>query len=357
MAGNSFGKQFVLTSFGESHGTAIGGVLDGCPSGIKLDIERIQKELDARRPGQNKFTSPRKEDDQIEFLSGIFEGKTLGTPIAFIIRNRDHQSSDYESVKELYRPSHADFTYHQKYGIYDYRGGGRASARETAVRVAAGAIARQFLEAYSINVLAWTKQIASISIEEKEIRPERALVYASDLRCPDLIAEKQMKQLLENCLEEGDAVGGVVHCSIKNLPAGLGEPVFDKLNAGLAAALMSINAAKGVLFGAGLDFALRPASEMNDAWILRNGQASTETNHSGGIQAGISNGMEVSVDVVFKAPSSIRKAQNTLNHKEEAVQLEIEGRHDPCVVPRAVSVVEAMCLLTIADYFLLNGKQ
>ncbi len=356
MGSNTFGKLFCLTSFGESHASAIGGVIDGCPAGLELDLGRIQLELDLRRPGQGDFSSPRFETDQIQILSGIFEGKTTGTPIAFLIPNKNQKPSDYDALKDIYRPSHADFVYEKKYGIRDYRGSGRASARETAVRVAAGALARQFLEQYGIKVLAWAKQIGPVQDLSSEI-PLRAAVYASEIRAPFAESEQKMKQHLQRLKNEGDAAGGTVHCIIQGLPAGLGEPVFDKLNARLASAFMGINAAKGVLFGAGMDFASKAAGTMNDAWEVIDGQWKTKTNHSGGIQAGISNGMDVHADIIFKAPSSIQKGQLTATKNGKQDVLSIKGRHDPCVVPRAVPVVEAMALLAIADFFLLQSKQ
>ncbi len=356
MGSNTFGKLFCLTSFGESHASAIGGVIDGCPAGLMLDMERVQQELDLRRPGQGDFSSPRFETDQIQVLSGLFEGKTTGTPIAFLIPNKNQKSKDYDALKDVYRPSHADFVYEKKYGIRDHRGGGRASARETAVRVAAGAIARQFLEQYGISVLAWTKQIGPVQDLSSEI-PSREAVYASDIRAPFAESGQKMKQHLQKLKNEGDAAGGMVHCMILGLPTGLGEPVFDKLNARLASAFMGINAAKGVLFGAGMDFAGKPASIMNDAWEVIDGQWKTKTNHSGGIQAGISNGMDVHADIIFKAPSSIEKEQLTATKDGVQEVLRVKGRHDPCVVPRAVNVVEAMALVTIADFFLLHSKQ
>ncbi len=356
MGTNTFGKLFCLTSFGESHASAIGGVIDGCPSGLELDINRIQQELDLRRPGRGDFSSPRSETDKIQILSGLFEEKTTGTPIAFLIPNKNQKSSDYDALKDIYRPSHADFVYEKKYGIRDHRGGGRASARETAVRVAGGAVARQFLEKHGIKVLAWTKQIGPVQDLSSEI-PSRTAVYASEIRAPFAEKEHEMKQHLQKLKNEGDAAGGMVHCILQGLPAGLGEPVFDKLNARLASAFMSINAAKGVLFGAGMDYVEKAASTMNDAWEVIDGQWKTKTNHSGGIQAGISNGMDVHADIIFKAPSSIQKGQLTATKKGVQETLSIKGRHDPCVVPRAVPVVEAMALLTIADFFLLHSKQ
>ena len=353
MAGNSFGTLFKLSSFGESHGTAIGGIIDGCPPGLTIDFDAIQHQLDRRKPGQSSITTTRKESDTVQFLSGIFEGKSTGTPIGFIIPNKDQQSADYAALKDVYRPSHADYTYEAKYGIRDYRGGGRSSARETACRVVAGAVASQFLETKHIRISAFVSQVGSISSEIPMQLPSESQVDASIVRCPDLQAASKMEALILDMKQAGDTVGGVITCMIEGVPAGLGEPVFDKLHADLGKAMLSINAVKGFEIGNGFSSVTMKGSEHNDVFNRdAAGKIRTQTNHSGGIQGGISNGEIIWFKVAFKPVASIAMKQETLNTSLEKTQIEIPGRHDPCVVPRAVPIVESMAALVIADHFL-----
>jgi chorismate synthase len=351
MAGNSFGHIFRVTSFGESHGVAIGGVIDGCPSNLAIDLSKAQAELNRRRPGQSAITTDRKEEDHVEFLSGIFENKTLGSPIAFIIRNKDHQSSDYDQLKSVYRPSHADYTYGQKYGIRDHRGGGRSSARETAVRVVAGAIAKQVLEKAGVSIHAYVSQVGNIACEKKYAELDLTKIESNIMRCPEDESARKMIALVEQVKAEGDSIGGKITCIISGSPAGLGEPVYDRLSADLAKAMMSINAAKGFEIGSGFAGITMKGSEHNDA-ILPGGK--TKTNFSGGIQGGISNGEEIYFNVAFKPVSTIKKQQDTIDSNDKRVKLQAAGRHDPCVVPRAVPVVEAMAAITILDHLLRN---
>ena len=353
MAGNSFGTLFKLSSFGESHGTAIGGIIDGCPPGLTIDFDAIQHQLDRRKPGQSSITTARKESDTVQFLSGIFEGKSTGTPIGFIIPNQDQQSADYAALKDVYRPSHADYTYEAKYGIRDYRGGGRSSARETACRVVAGAVASQFLETKHIRISAFVSQVGSISSEIPMQLPSESQVDANIVRCPDLYAASKMEALILEMKQAGDTVGGVITCMIEGVPAGLGEPVFDKLHADLGKAMLSINAVKGFEIGNGFSSVTMKGSEHNDVFNRdAAGKIRTHTNHSGGIQGGISNGEIIWFKVAFKPVASIAMKQETLNTSLEKTQIEIPGRHDPCVVPRAVPIVESMAALVIADHFL-----
>jgi len=353
MAGNSYGKIFKLTTFGESHGTAIGGIIDGCPAGIQLNIDEVQRDLDRRRPGQSDLTTPRNESDKVEWLSGIFEGKSTGTPIAFIIYNKDYRSRDYSDIKDVFRPSHADFVYAEKYGIRDYRGGGRSSARETASRVAAGGIAKQLLGNKGIQIRAFVSQIGKI---KAEIDPDQINLDTpeNELRCPDDKAAAEMRKILEQTKAEGDTLGGVVTCILKNVPAGLGEPVFDKLHAELGKAMLSINAVKGFEIGSGFAAVEMKGSEHNDSFEKTEKGVRTKTNFSGGIQGGISNGMDIVFKVAFKPVASIAKAQQTISDKGENRNIEVKGRHDPCVVPRAVPIVEAMAALVLADFELRN---
>lgn len=352
MAGSIHGKLFRLVNFGESHGPAIGGVVEGCPSGLKLDLEAIQVELDRRRPGSTPLGTARQEKDTVEFLSGLFEGTTLGTPIAFMMRNKDARSGDYDHLKDSFRPGHADLTWEQKFGIRDHRGGGRASARETAVRVAGGAIARQLLATAGIRVRAWVSQVG----EERLLKPYRDLdlgqVFASEVRCPDQEVAQRMTNLIERVRAEGDTLGGRISCVAQGVPAGLGEPVFDKLHADLGKAMFSINAVKGVQFGSGFDAIAMRGSEHNDAYVARSGGLGTETNRSGGVQGGISNGEDILFDVAFKPVSSLMRDQASVDRAGNSVVLEGKGRHDPCVVPRAVPIVEAMACLVLADHLL-----
>lgn len=340
MAGNSIGQQLVLTTFGESHGTAVGGVLDGFPAKIDIDSGFIQSELDRRKPGRDSFSSPRQENDTIEILSGIFEGRSTGAPIAFIIRNRDARPEDYTQLKNLYRPSHADYTWQQKYGIRDYRGGGRSSARETAVRVAAGALAKLLLSRQNISVRARIVSIGPFSFED----------YTGGLDDP------QIGSYLDQVRKDGDTVGGTVLTVVSGVPPGLGEPLYDKLSADLAKSMFSINAVRGFELGSGFASAAMKGSEHNDPFDVMDGKIVTSTNHSGGIQGGISNGMEIIFRVAFKPVSTLMKEQNTINEKGERVTFSGKGRHDVCIVPRALPVVEAMTALTLADHLLRSGR-
>ena len=348
MAGNSFGTIFKVTTFGESHGKAIGGIIDGCPSGVEIDLEAIQNELNRRKPGQSKIVTQRKEPDTVEFLSGIFEGKTTGTSIGFVIENTDQKSKDYGHIKDVYRPSHADYTYDQKYGNRDYRGGGRSSARETACRVVAGAVAKQFLT--SIQFQAYVSSVGKIQLEETDAI-DFAEIEKNPVRCPNAEKASEMETYIKQIRKEGDTVGGVVSCVIKNVPVGLGEPVFDKLHAQLGKAMLSINAVKGFEYGSGFEGAQMRGSEHNDHF---NEDGSTKTNFSGGVQGGISNGMDIHFKVAFKPVATLMQKQETINSQGEKVEMEGKGRHDPCVVPRAVPIVEAMAALVIADFLLIN---
>ncbi|MBT6567864.1 MAG: chorismate synthase [Flavobacteriales bacterium] len=349
MAGNSFGQLFRLTTFGESHGAAIGGVIDGCPSGIELDIDAIQTDLNRRKPGQSALVTQRKEPDEVVFYSGIFEGKTTGTPIGFAIHNTNQKSKDYSHIKDSYRPSHADKVYDEKYGVRDYRGGGRSSARETASRVVAGAIAKQLLSSVSID--AYVSAVGPIALDENYQELNFDLTESNPVRCPDPDKAAEMEAYIRQIRKEGDTVGGVVSCVIKDVPLGLGEPVFDKLHAELGKAMLSINAVKGFEYGSGFAGAQRKGSQHNDQF---NADGSTQTNHSGGVQGGISNGMDIYFKVAFKPVATIMQTQTTLNKQGEMVEMQGKGRHDPCVVPRAVPIVEAMAALVLADFSLLN---
>lgn len=349
MAGNAFGSIFKLTTFGESHGTAIGGVIDGCPAGIAIDFEAIQLEMDRRKPGQSNIVTQRKEPDTVKFLSGIFEGYTTGTPIGFVIENANQKSKDYTHIKDVFRPSHADYTYTEKYGQRDYRGGGRSSARETACRVVAGAIAKQFLKTIDIN--AYTSSVGEIVLHKSYKDLDLANAETNDVRCPDSEVAAQMISKIKAIRKEGDTIGGIVSCVIKNVPVGLGEPVFDRLHAQLGKAMLSINAVKGFQYGSGFKGTQLKGSEHNDAF---NADGTTKTNLSGGIQGGISNGMDIYFDVAFKPVATIMQAQDTIDKDGNVVEMHGKGRHDPCVVPRAVPIVEAMAALVIADFMLLN---
>lgn len=349
MAGNSFGTLFKLTTFGESHGPAIGGVIDGCPAGIVIDFEAITLDMNRRRPGQSTIVTQRKEADEVQFLSGIFEGKTTGAPIAFTIWNTNQKSDDYSHIKDVYRPSHADYTYQQKYGFRDYRGGGRSSARETASRVAAGAVAKQIIPTIKIN--AFTSSVGEIFIDKPYQVLDFSLTQSNNVRCPDLVTASKMEDYIKQIRKQGDSVGGTITCVISNVPAGLGEPVFDKLHAQLGKAMLSINAVKGFEYGSGFCGAKMKGSEHND---LFNADGTTKSNLSGGIQGGISNGMDIYFRVAFKPVATIMQDQQTINESGEMVVAQGKGRHDPCVVPRAVPIVEAMAALVVADFFLLN---
>ena len=356
MSGNSFGRLFRITTFGESHGKAIGCIIDGCVPLISLCEEDIQRELDRRKPGQSGITTSRNEDDKVEILSGVFEGKTTGTPICLLIKNKDYQSCDYEEIKEVFRPSHADFTYFSKYGINDYRGGGRASARETACRVAGGAIAKKILkEKLGIEIVAYTKSIGGIQADINTNDLKVHDVEKNITRCPDNEASEKMVALIERLKEEGNSVGGGVGCIVRNCPVGLGEPIYDKLSARLASAMFSINAVKGFEIGEGFNSATLTAIENNDEFFSKNGVVETKTNHCGGILGGISNGGIIDFTTYFKPIATVKFEQNTVNKHFENVKLKItKGRHDPCCVPRAVPVVEAMTALVLMDMYLIN---
>ncbi len=349
MAGNTFGNLFKLMTFGESHGVAIGGVLEGCPSGIELDLDAIQNELDRRKPGQSAIVTQRKEPDSVEFFSGIFEGKTTGTPIGFAIRNTNQKSHDYSHIKDSYRPSHADYVYDKKYGFRDYRGGGRSSARETASRVVAGAIAKQFLQGIDIN--AFVTQVGALKIDKAYQELDFSLTESNPVRCPDPETAKQMEAYIKEIRKEGDTIGGIISCVIQNVPVGLGEPVFDKLHAALGKAMLSINAVKGFEYGSGFEGVTMKGSAHNDQF---NSDGSTKTNYSGGVQGGISNGMDIYFSVAFKPVATVIQGYETIDKEGNMVQTKGKGRHDPCVVPRAVPIVEAMAALVLADYTLLN---
>ncbi|MDP5001730.1 MAG: chorismate synthase [Flavobacterium sp.] len=349
MSGNTFGKLLKLTTFGESHGEALGGIIDGCPAGISLDFDFIQNEMQRRKPGQSTIVTQRKEEDQVQFLSGIFEGKTTGTSIGFIIPNTNQKSDDYSHIKETYRPSHADYVYEQKYGIRDYRGGGRSSARETASRVVAGAIAKQIIPNIKIN--AFVSSVGEIYIDKPYQELDFSKTESNAVRCPDSASAERMEALIKEIKKQGDTIGGTITCVIQNVPIGLGEPVFDKLHAELGKAMLSINAVKGFEFGSGFCGAKMKGSDHND---LFNSDGTTKTNLSGGIQGGISNGMDIYFRVAFKPVATLLQKQEVLNNKGEIIEQQGKGRHDPCVVPRAVPIVEAMAALVLADYFLQN---
>ena len=349
MAGNTFGKLFKLTTFGESHGAAIGGIIDGCPAGIKIDLEKVQQDLNKRKPVQSAIVTQRKEPDTVEFYSGIFEGQTTGTPIGFVIKNANQKSKDYSHIKDTYRPSHADYTYDEKYGIRDYRGGGRSSARETASRVVGGAIAKQVIP--NISFHAFTSSVGNISLDKNLETIDLNLIESNPVRCPDTAVAQRMEDYIKDIRSQGDTVGGTVQCVIKNVPKGLGEPVFDKLHAELGKAMLSINAVKGFEYGSGFEGTKMKGSEHND---LFNSDGSTTTNLSGGIQGGISNGMDIYFTVAFKPVATIMQKQPTINSQGLQVEMQGKGRHDPCVVPRAVPIVDAMAALVIADFFLQN---
>lgn len=358
--GNSFGNIFKLTSFGESHGLAIGGVIDGCPANITLNLNKIQNQLDRRRPGQSKITTQRKESDTVEFLSGIFEGKTTGTPIGFIIKNEDQKSKDYNHIKDVFRPSHADFTYSAKYGNRDYRGGGRSSARETAVRVVAGAVAEQVLNQLyqqDVKIKAYVSKIGNLEVQNDYSKLNLDLIDSNIVRCPDPIVANNMIEYVETIKKAGDTIGGQITCVVKNVPIALGNPVFGKLNANLAGAMFSINAVKGFELGSGFDAINMKGSEHNDLFTTDKGKVKTQSNFSGGIQGGISNGEDIYFNVAFKPIATLIQKQTTINEALESVEMMGKGRHDPCVVPRAVPIVEAMTALVLLDAFLMNRAQ
>jgi len=357
MAGNTFGQLFRITTFGESHGVAIGVILDGCPAGLPIDLEFIQSELDKRRPGQSKITTQRKESDTVQILSGTFEGKSTGTPIAMLIPNEDQRSKDYSHNTDVYRPSHADYTYDAKYGIRDHRGGGRSSARETAARVAAGAVAKLLLKHHGIEIFAHVSAVGQIqapNLAHDDVAALLAIREENIVRCADPATAHQMIEFIDGVRKDGDTVGGKVSCIVKNCPVGLGDPVFDKLHADLGKAMLSINAVHGFEYGSGFSGSEMRGSEHNDIFLANGDQPKTLTNFSGGIQGGISNGMEINFTVAFKPVATIMHNQQTINAAGEAAEIKGKGRHDPCVVPRAVVIVEAMAALVLADHLLRN---
>ena len=349
---NTFGHIFRLTTFGESHGEAVGGVIDGMPAGIDIDVDFIQQELNRRRPGQSNITTSRQEADQIELLSGVFEGKSTGCPIGFIVRNTNQHSQDYENMRCLFRPSHADYTYFQKYGIRDHRGGGRSSARITISRCVGGALAKLVLKQLGISVQAYTSQVGPIALERDYKLYDLSQTETNAVRCPDAEKAAQMEALISDIKAEGDTIGGIITCVIKGCPAGLGEPEFDKLHAALGAAMLSINAVKGFEYGEGFEGVTAKGSEQNDVFCTTDGQITTATNHSGGIQGGISNGQDIYFRVAFKPVATILKEQTTVDTAGNPTRFTAKGRHDPCVLPRAVPVVEAMAAMTILDSYL-----
>ena len=349
MAGNTFGNIFKLTTFGESHGAALVGVIDGCPSGLKIDLNAIQIEMDRRKPGQSAIVTQRKESDTVTFYSGIFEGETTGTPIGFLIHNTDQKSKDYSHIKDSYRPSHADYVYDKKYGKRDYRGGGRSSARETACRVVAGAIAKQILS--NVKITAYVSSVGEIKIDKHYSDLDFSEIEKNPVRCADSNTASLMEEHIREIRKEGDTIGGIVSCVIENTPIGLGEPVFDKLHADLGKAMLSINAVKGFEFGSGFQGTQLKGSQHNDSF---NSDGKTKTNNSGGIQGGISNGMDIYFNVAFKPVATIMKAQETIDSSNNVVEMKGKGRHDPSVVPRAVPIVEAMAALVLVDFYLIN---
>lgn len=351
---NTFGKIFTLTSFGESHGEAVGGVIDGMPAGIDVDMTFIQQELDRRKPGQSALTTSRKEKDEVELLSGVFEGKTTGAPIGFIVRNTNQHSHDYDNMRDLFRPSHADYTYYEKYGIRDHRGGGRSSARITIARVVGGAFAKLVLRQIGIDIKAYTSQVGDIKLENDYLHYDLDTIEQNDVRCPDKEKAAEMEQLIKEVKSEGDTIGGVITGVIKGCPVGLGEPEFGKLHAQLGAAMLSINAAKGFEYGDGFAGVTMRGSEQNDSFTIENGKITTKTNHSGGIQGGISNGQDIVFRVAFKPVATLLKDQQTVDREGNMTTFKAQGRHDPCVLPRAVPIVEAMAAMTILDMYLLR---
>lgn len=351
---NTFGKIFTLTSFGESHGEAVGGVIDGMPAGIDVDMTFIQQELDRRKPGQSALTTSRKEKDEVELLSGVFEGKTTGAPIGFIVRNTNQHSHDYDNMRDLFRPSHADYTYYEKYGIRDHRGGGRSSARITIARVVGGALAKLVLRQIGIDIKAYTSQVGDIKLENDYLHYDLDTIEQNDVRCPDKGKAAEMEQFIKEVKSEGDTIGGVITGVIKGCPVGLGEPEFGKLHAQLGAAMLSINAAKGFEYGDGFAGVTMRGSEQNDAFTIENGKITTKTNHSGGIQGGISNGQDIVFRVAFKPVATLLKDQQTVDREGNMTTFKAQGRHDPCVLPRAVPIVEAMAAMTILDMYLLR---
>ena len=351
---NTFGNIFRLTTFGESHGDAIGGVVDGMPAGIDIDLEFIQQELNRRRPGQSKITTSRQEADQVEILSGVFEGKSTGCPIGFIVRNTNQHSQDYENMRCLFRPSHADYTYYNKYGVRDHRGGGRSSARITISRCVGGALAKLVLRQLGVSVQAYTSQVGPIALNRDYRQYDLSLTEKNAVRCPDIEKAREMEALITQMKAEGDTIGGIITCVIKGCPIGVGEPEFGKLHAALGAAMLSINAVKGFEYGEGFDGVTARGSEQNDVFCSEEGRITTKTNHSGGIQGGISNGQDIYCRIAFKPVATILTEQETVDLEGNATTFKAQGRHDPCVLPRAVPIVESMAAMTILDYILLK---
>ena len=351
---NTFGNIFRLTTFGESHGEAIGGVVDGMPAGIDIDLDFIQQELNRRRPGQSKITTSRQEADQVEILSGVFEGKSTGCPIGFLVRNTNHHSQDYENMRCLFRPSHADYTYYNKYGIRDHRGGGRSSARITISRCVGGAFAKLVLRQLGVSVQAYTSQVGSIALDRDYRKYDLSLTETNAVRCPDEDKAREMEALITQLKADGDTIGGIITCVIKGCPIGIGEPEFGKLHAALGAAMLSINAVKGFEYGEGFDGVTARGSEQNDVFCSQEGHITTKTNHSGGIQGGISNGQDIYCRIAFKPVATILTEQETVDIEGNATTFKAQGRHDPCVLPRAVPIVESMAAMTILDYILLR---
>lgn len=354
MAGNSFGEIYRITTFGESHGAAVGVVIDGCPPLLKFDEAFISNELQRRKPGQSAITTDRNEDEKLEVVSGVFDGFTTGAPICMLVHNKDQQSGDYDALKNIFRPSHADYTYEQKYGIRDHRGSGRASARETIARVMAGAVAKLYLTQQGISIQAYVSQVAQIKLKDDYQHLDLSKTEKSIVRCPDDETANKMIELIAEMKKTGDSVGGSISCVIKGIPAGLGEPVFDKLHADLGKGILSINACKGFEIGSGFAGAARKGSEENDAWNISENKIHTQTNNSGGIQGGISNGMDIYFKCAFKPVSTISMQQQTITKNNEPTILEAKGRHDPCVLPRAVPIVESMTAIVLMDHFLRN---
>ncbi|MDN3668854.1 chorismate synthase [Echinicola jeungdonensis] len=352
--GNSFGKVFKISTFGESHGKGLGVIIDGCPAGLPIDEEFIRAELQRRKPGQSKITTQRKEEDECQILSGVFEGKTTGTPISIVILNTDQKSKDYSHIADKFRPSHADYTYYEKYGVRDYRGGGRSSARETAARVAAGAVAKLLLGHFGVKINAFVSQAGQIKLEKPYQELDFSEIEKNIVRCPDPKVAEDMIEYIDEIRKSRDTIGGVVTCVAQEVPPGLGEPVFDRLHAELGKAMLSINAVKGFEFGSGFEGVIMRGSEHNDEFYQEGDRVRTKTNHSGGIQGGISNGEDIYFKVAFKPVATIMKDQQSVNEGGESVTVSGKGRHDPCVVPRAVPIVEAMTALVLADYLLLN---
>lgn len=354
MAGNTFGTLFRLTTFGESHGIALGGIIDGCPAGLEIDIDFVKSELQRRKPGQSHITTQRKEEDEVKFLSGIFEGKTTGHPIGFTIENTNQKSNDYEHIKDAYRPSHADFTYQEKYGIRDYRGGGRSSARETACRIVGGAIAKLYLKHLNVSIQAYVSRVGHIMLEKNYQDLDLSKTEESIIRCPDAATAYKMVSYIEDIRKEGNTIGGIVSCVVKGIPIGLGEPVFDRLHADLGKAMLSINAVKGFEYGEGFNSINFKGSELNDAFTSTDGKVNTSTNHSGGIQGGISNGQDIYFNVAFKPVATIMQDQQSVDKDGNEMIVKGKGRHDPCVLPRAVPIVESMAALVLVDHILRN---